>query len=331
MYYYHHYYPLNWLQSTLFIKPSLDRVCFGAPGVYILIFLHLDIKSDKKDNLENAESSLESLTSHSKPASHKIPTERHITRANMALHLDQFNPTIKQENSSSKEFSLPGFMVPSKAVKKSSGVADGFMLPQPSKRKNVTPVVKVQKKKMKVVETPSSQDITVLHQVKQNATRNKKVVNTAKVPKHQVNSTTPSVPEKLLEELKLGDLGNLGEARLGDIGNLGASRSLLPAGHPKTQEPAWKRKLEVEAATNTLSSSHNPETPSNSDLGEIATYKKEVAAAIKGLGPEANLVMKKSRVPTPRHRYWGVNYFGGKTNGRDEVPGLPGGCLILAI
>ncbi len=253
----------------------------------------------------------------------QIPTESQITRANMAIHLDQFNPTINQQNQ-------PGnfkFMVPSKHIKPSYGeVGSQFKLPKRKPNKLGSQIFHpMTKKKLDAEERPSFDDINVLHEVKRNKTiANRKTNET--VVKSNIHTPLKSPLQNPRQKLKLGDLGNLGDTsyklNLGDLGNLGATTLSAPAGKKKPpQEQASKRKFENSDSTkNKTNSKQDPETPSLSDLGEIATYKKEVAAAIRGLGPDANLVMKKSRVPTPRRRYWGVNTLG-DVSLKDDIPG----------
>ena len=234
---------------------------------------------------------------------------------------------------------------------------DDFVLP--SKRGSLVAHKAEEKRKKSKKEppreVPSLADIKLLHarrkEILSKVTSNQTQPNqtqlgpsTNMMPNDHKGNASSSNPGLRKPAPKQGEIGSLGDdmhgrladvrSQIGDIGSLGAST--VRDEPSKKEEAAWKRKLEDLGSLS--EQPKNPETPSSSDIGELATFKKEMSAAIKGLGPEATFMMKKSRVPKPSKLYWGINaidsqesdgsptqrrYWGinALNKGKDSIPG----------
>ena len=194
-------------------------------------------------------------------------------------------------------------------------------------KKNLKKVKSKPKKIVKPKEIPSLYDIKLLREHKKKSANKTnlvehvivKPIKIAQPNKTKLDNSTKLNHNDTPKRPKQEKVGNLGDeelkvpashnTKLGDLGSLGDSRAAPVASkNASIEEAAWKRKLSNLGELLSSGPSKDPETPSVSDLGEIATYKKEMAAAIKGLGPDATLMSKKSRVPKkPRRRFWGIN------------------------
>ena len=221
----------------------------------------------------------------------------------------------------------------------------------PSKRPSSTHKTEERKKKSRKEqpkEVPSLADIELLHaRRKEISLKNKPTQSKVQIDhemkannRKENGSSTYSGLNK--SGAKQSDFGSLGDdlhgqfadvrSQIGDIGNLGASNTEEETA--KGEEAAWKRKF---GDFGSLSEQpKNPEVPSSSDIGEIGTFRKEMAAAVKGLGPDATFMMKKSNVPKPYKLYWGINsiddraptqrkYWGinALNKEKDSIPGKP--------
>ena len=291
--------------SELFSRCIQFNVCLSYVGVK---------HATARKGLINAESSLEAHDQADSQQINAIPTDSHFTRANMALHLDQLTPNANQSNASA---AVSGqFVIPVKMTSTSKPERPGkeFKLPHPQKEKFRTEMAKVNRKKQKSVqgEMPSLADIKVLHEKK----------NEESMLKPNATEITAKSPASLP---LLTSMINARDTKLGDVGSLGISVTSSSVAENETiEEPAWKRKLTEIENDVSKSTSTNPETPSVLDIGEIETYKKEYTAAVKGLGPDANLMMKKSLVPNqPRKHYWGVDNLGVDVDQKSQAPTKP--------
>ena len=208
----------------------------------------------------------------------------------------------------------------SKDTRPNSEMMDGFSFSLKPTSGRVKPISQIKKQKKentrprsKTEELPSLDDLKALHDFKRN--------RDAKKQKAQAVASVQNRTLKIAQsEKKKGEVGILGDehfvasnssqSQIGDLGSLGASTTLPhPTKASQGNDAAWKRKLQNMGIAESPDKPADPEVPSASDLGEIATFKKELAAAVKGMGP-STLMMKKSRVPKPHRQYWGIDVVG---------------------
>ena len=236
----------------------------------------------------------------------ELPASVNVSESeSIGSNLEQMNPN-GDDKKSSRKTSLDDFVLPVKPV---------------SSLVHKTEERRKKKKKEQPKEIPSLEDIKLL-QVKRKealakAKSKERKLEAAGNTTAKSHSTSGSANYSRLNKpgAKNGDVGSLGDeihghlsnlrSQIGDIGNLGASIHRNET--EKQEDAAWKRKLGD--LGNLSEQPKNPETPSASDIGELSTFKKEISVAMKGLGPEATFMMKKSNVPKPHKLYWGVNAF----------------------
>ena len=248
-----------------------------------------------------------------------IPSQNNTRDESIGLKLDQLAPS-KIKDSPTKGSLSDGFEF-AKAEGKAGELGDMPTM------KNLKKVKRKPKKVVKPKEIPSLDDIKLLQEHKKQSANKTKPIKHVIVKPIKIAQPNITKQENLLKlhrndtpkrpkQEKIGNLSNeelkvpvSHNTKLGDLGSLGDSRAApVVSKNSSVEEAAWKRKLANLGELLSSGPPKDPETPSVSDLGEIATYKKEMAAAIKGLGPDANLMSKKSRVPKkPRRRFWGIN------------------------
>ena len=274
---------------------------------YSFIIIHFVIEitdSERNDDSDMPHKIMDGmLNNKNSDDKDRVPARINVTESeNIGLNLVQMS-MYHDEDKPSKKPSLGEFVLPLKRASSAHKTEE--------KRKK--------SKKERAKEVPSLADIKLLHtrrkeislKMKPNETK-VQIDDETKANNHnEYGSSTNSGLKQ--SGTKHSEVGSLGDdlhghftdlrSQVGDIGNLGASNTGDEAA--KSEETAWKRKFgDLGSLTE---QPKNPEVPSIGDIGELNIFKKEMAAALKGLGPEATFMMKKSNVPKPHKRYWGIN------------------------
>lgn len=233
---------------------------------------------------------------------HETPTVNVTESESIGFNLNEMNGEHVMDNPS-KRPTLGDFILPVKPASQNGA--------KKQEKKN---------EKQKLKEVPSLADINLLHKRRKEA-----------VQKNKTNAEIENKVDKTngtLDKTKQGEAGSLGDethsqssdadlrSKIGDVGSLGDSNSKTMA--TKKDERDWKRMFGN--LDNLTEQPKNPEYPSMSDIGELNTFKKEMYAAVKGLGPDATFMIKKSRVPKPKKFYWGINALGNSDDGAAESP-----------
>ena len=220
----------------------------------------------------------------------QIPTEH---QPSIAGHLDKILPTLEI----------------SKQVNRNSSLED-FEMPKVSLTR-IKPQLFIHVAKNNP-ELPSATDLQNLHGIKKSAVavsvKNASLINNPAGRK--VNVSQP-------ERKQLGKISGIG--KVGDIGD-SVTKSFV-------SEQTENNNIGNlgDAVTKSFVSEDSPEIPTPSDLEEIAQYNKEVAAALKGLGPDATM-FKKSAVPKPL-----IEKLRRKMQHKDYVPDSPGKIICFKV
>ena len=295
------------LSNTKFSSGMLHICIYSFTAVVLEIS-----EAGKTDNSDITKPMIDAiLDDNAADAKHEVPSSVNVTESeSIGSNLVQMK-AVKSDNRPSKKPQIDEFVLP---VKPHAAVAR-----KTEQKKN---------RKETGIEMPSLADIKVLH-ARRKETPLKQKINIAVHKDGAKTTATENTKNASLAQTvslksgaKKGEVGSLGDemhnhsstlkSEIGDLGNLGTSTAEKDA--VKSEEAAWKRKFgDVGLLTE---QPKNPETPSVSDIGELSTFKKEIAAAVKGLGPEATIMtIKKSHVPKPHKRYWGINTM----NGNEEI------------